>query len=216
MTALVVSLFLLGVASGVHCVGMCGGFVAAFTHRRVIPIAPARSYGRLLSFNAGRITSYAVAGALAGALGGQIAYALGAQSALYVLANVLLIAVALHLAGLPILSLAERAALPLWRCLQPWFLKPANPYVAGLLWGWIPCGLVYGALAAAAFARSPAGRALAMAAYGQGTLPWLVATGITFEWLGRKTARALSAAAVLGFGVYGLAHGTDLRGLLCL
>jgi sulfite exporter TauE/SafE len=211
VTGLVLSLFLLGVASGVHCVGMCGGFVAAFTSRRVIPIAPARSYGRLLAFNAGRITSYAMAGAFAGQLGA----ALGAQSALYFLANAVLVAIGLHLAGVPVLSSIERIGAPIWRRVQPLFLKSANPYVAGLLWGWIPCGLVYGALAAAAFAGSAAGGAAAMAAYGLGTLPWLMAGGIAFQWIGRK-ARALTGAAVLAFGVYGLAHGTDLRGLLCL
>jgi sulfite exporter TauE/SafE len=211
VTPLVVSLFLLGVASGVHCVGMCGGFVAAFTSRRVIPIAPARNYARLLAFNAGRITSYAVAGAFAG----QAAAALGAQSVLYVLANVLLVAIGLHLAGLPVLSSIEKVTAPLWRRVQPLWVRTANPYAAGLLWGWIPCGLVYGALAAAAFAGSAGGGAAAMAAYGLGTLPWLMAGGIAFQWIGRK-ARALSGAAVLAFGVYGLAHGTDLRGLLCL
>ena len=187
MTALVASLFLLGVASGVHCVGMCGGFVAAFTSRRAIPIAAERNYPRLVAFNAGRIASYAVAGAFAG----QVASVLGAQSALYVLANVMLVAIGLHLAGLPVLSAVEALGVPLWRRIQPLFARPANAFVAGLVWGWIPCGLVYGALAAAAFAGSAAGGAAAMAAYGLGTLPWLMAGGIAFQWIGRKARPAV-------------------------
>jgi sulfite exporter TauE/SafE len=113
----------------------------------------------------------------------------------------------------------ERIGAPLWRRLQPLAAKAMrgpSAYVAGLLWGWLPCGLVYGALAAAAFAGSAAGGALAMAAYGLGTLPWLMAGGLAFGWLQRKTTRAIAGATVLAFGVYGLAHGTDLRGLLCL
>ena len=212
---LALSLFLLGVASGVHCVGMCGGFVAAFAGRPVIPIQPVRKIERLLVFNAGRITSYAIAGAIAGVAGGAFAALLGAQTVLYVLANIMLIAIGLHLAGVTSLSLVEKLGAPLWRRLQPLAAKVMggrSAYAAGLLWGWLPCGLVYGALTVAAFAGSAAGGALAMAAYGLGTLPWLMAGGFAFT----KTSRTVAGATVLAFGVYGLAYGADLRGLLCL
>jgi len=216
---LALSLFLLGLASGVHCVGMCGGFVAAFSARRVIPIhAEGQRWRRLLIFNAGRITSYSLAGAIAGVVGGQFALLLDAQTALYVLANLMFIAIGLHLAGVTSLSLVEKLGAPLWRRLQPLAARAMSggAYPAGLLWGWIPCGLVYGALSAAAFAGTPAGGALAMAAYGLGTLPWLMAGGAAFNALQKRTTRAVAGATVLAFGVYGLAHGADLRGLLCL
>src|SRR3954464_5887026 len=87
---LALSLFLLGLASGVHCVGMCGGFVAAFSGRKVIVIqSTAKPWRRLLAFNAGRITSYAIAGAAAGVIGGELAALLGARTVLYVLANLM-------------------------------------------------------------------------------------------------------------------------------
>ncbi|HET7365495.1 MAG TPA: sulfite exporter TauE/SafE family protein [Burkholderiales bacterium] len=217
MSALLASLLLLGLVSGIHCVGMCGGFVAAFAGRRVIPIrsAPERRWGSLLLFNAGRITSYAVAGAIGGTLGALVS----AQGVLYVLANVLLIGIGLHLAGATtVLAPLEALGAPLWRRLQPLAARSmnGNAYVAGLFWGWLPCGLVYGALAVAAFAGSAQGGAAAMAAYGLGTLPWLMGAGLAFSWLQGKVARAVAGTLVLGFGVYGLAHGTDLRGLLCL
>ncbi len=211
---LALSLFLLGLASGVHCIGMCGGFVAAFA-RPVIAIKPVKRMQRLLAFNAGRITSYSVAGAIGGAAGGAAGSLLGAQTALYVLANVMLIAIGLHLAGVTSLSVIEKLGAPLWRRLQPLAAKAVggrSSYIAGLAWGWIPCGLVYGALAAAALAGSAAGGAAAMAAYGFGTLPWLMAGGFVFT----KFTRTVAGAAVLAFGVYGLAYGSDLRGLLCL
>ena len=215
---LALSLLLLGLASGVHCVGMCGGFVAAF---QGIPIrkAEAPPWRKLLGYNAGRITSYALAGAVAGVVGGQVAGALEAQYALYVIANVMLIAIGLHLAGITSLAPLERLGAPLWRRLQPLAAKAmggSSAYLAGLLWGWVPCGLVYGALAAAAFAGSAAGGALAMAAYGLGTLPWLMAGGMACNWLQKRTPRAVAGATVLAFGIYGLAHGSELRGLLCL
>jgi sulfite exporter TauE/SafE len=218
---LTLTLFLLGIASGVHCVGMCGGFVAAFAGRRVIPIKNADShpFARLALFNAGRITSYSIAGAIAGALGGVLTSLAGAQQALYVVANVLLIAIGLHLAGAArVLAPLEALGAPLWRRIAPLAAKAMNggAFAAGMFWGWLPCGLVYGALAAAAFAGSAPEGGLAMAAYGLGTLPWLMGAGLAFGWLQKKVVRAVAGTTVLAFGVYGLAHGSDLRGLLCL
>lgn len=212
------ALLLLGLVSGVHCVAMCGGFVAAFNG---IPIRIQRNerWRRTLLFNAGRITSYAIAGAIAGAIGHAANAAFGAQTVLYVIANVLLIFIGLHLAGW--FGGIEKIGLPLWRRLQPFAARAmgGNAYVAGLFWGWMPCGLVYGALAVAAFAGTVAGGAAAMAAYGLGTLPWLLGAGEALAWLQKRTIRAVAGSAVLAFGVYGLANAAgmnELRAILCL
>lgn len=233
MDALLAAMLAAGIASGVHCVGMCGGFVAAFAGRRVIPIRPAEvpahpQWLRQLAFNAGRISSYAAAGAAAGALGGAAlaSLALPAQSALTIAANLMLIAVGLHLAGAGrLLAGLEGLGAPLWRRLQPLAaqLLPGNnlprAYAAGLVWGWLPCAMVYAALAAAAFSGNAAYGAAAMAAFGLGTLPFLLAAG----WLAARLRawRVAAGGLVLGFGVYGLAHAGALgesirRGLLCL
>jgi sulfite exporter TauE/SafE len=80
----------------------------------------------------------------------------------------------------------------------------------GLLWGWLPCGLVYGALVAAAFAGSAEAGAAAMAAFGLGTLPWLLAAGVAAarvrDFLRLSAVRLAAGGAVLGFGAWGLAH----------
>jgi sulfite exporter TauE/SafE len=205
MSELLGAMFLLGLASGLHCVGMCGGLVTAFSPR-----------GNLLLFNAGRLTSYASGGAAAGALGSVAAYsglALSAQTALFVLANVVLVLVGLHIAGFgSVVRKMEVIGLPVWRRVQPLAQKFSgkNSFLAGAAWGFIPCGLVYGALAAAIFAGSPARGAAAMAAFGLGTLPWLLAAGALAARLRvRFSARAFRLAAgglVLGFGVWGLAR----------
>lgn len=222
-----------GLASGVHCVGMCGGIVAAFDSRKVISVVPAavpgrRSWPRRLAFNAGRIATYAAAGAVAGAIG-TAAYAAGAlpaQSTLQVVASLVLVVIGLHLAGAGrLLAPLEALGAPLWRRLQPAAARlmqaPDAPaaFAAGLVWGWLPCAMVYAALAAAAFSGGPANGALAMAAFGLGTLPFLLAAG----WLARRLRRWRLAigGVVLGFGVYGLAHAgamgeTIRQGLLCL
>ena len=205
----------LGLASGVHCAGMCGGIVTAFSvsvNQGQSPIS-----FRLIFFNAGRISSYAFAGAIAGAIGALGWYASGAQAALSVVASVVLGLVGLHLAGLrgPMLLL-ERFGVPLWRRIQPFAVSFSrkqdivSAYAAGLAWGWLPCGLVYGALTAAAFAGGPEKGAVAMLAYGLGTAPWLLAAGLAAArlraWLAKKPVRLAVGGTVLGFGVWGLAH----------
>ena len=63
MDALFAALFAAGLASGVHCIAMCGGIVAVFDAARVIPIRAKPAWGRRMVFNLGRISTYSVAGA---------------------------------------------------------------------------------------------------------------------------------------------------------
>ncbi len=204
----------LGLASGVHCAGMCGGIVTAFSLSKRSETA---TFPRLALFNAGRISSYALGGAIAGTIGSLGWYASGAQAALSVVASVVLGLVGMHLAGLrgP-MRLLESLGVPLWRRIQPIAahltkmqgIAPA--YAAGLAWGWLPCGLVYGALGAAAFAGSPDQGAAAMLAFGLGTAPWLLAAGVAAArlraWMAKRPVRLAVGGTVLGFGVWGLAH----------
>jgi uncharacterized protein len=211
MEALLGSMLLLGLASGLHCVGMCGGAVLAF--------------GRdPLAFNLGRIASYSLAGAAAGALGGVAQYAglvLSAQAALFVLANLVLILVGLHIAGLGgVIRKTEILGVPLWKRMRPFVVRfsQSNSFLAGAAWGWIPCGLVYGALAAAVLAGGPREGAAAMAAFGLGTLPWLLAAGVAAArlraFLARPAVRTAAGAAVLCFGVFGLARASGVAGAI--
>jgi hypothetical protein len=232
--ALVAAMLAAGLASGVHCVAMCGGIVAAFDFQKTIPIRNSDQgeiWARRLCFNAGRISTYAAAGALAGTAGGAAyaAAALPAQAAWQVAASLLLILIGLHLATVGkksgrLLVALESLGEPLWRRLQPLaarLMRPATPlraYAAGLAWGWLPCAMVYAALIAAAAAGDPVRGAAAMAAFGAGTLPFLLAAG----WFATRLRawRYTAAVAIAGFGVYGLAHAGALegirRGLLCL
>jgi len=206
--ALPLALLAMGLASGMHCLGMCGGIATAFSVRQVV-FSKKRIFQRQLLFNAGRITSYALAGVVAGATGALF----HGSAALYVLVNVLLIFVGLQLCGVRTpMAWLERLGAPLWRRVQPLAVKlfDVNAYAGGMLWGLIPCGLVYGALAAAAVAGSPARGALAMAAFGAGTLPWLLAAGLTAArlraWIGRRPVRAATGGLVMAYGAWGLAH----------
>jgi sulfite exporter TauE/SafE len=228
---LLAAMLALGLASGLHCVGMCGGIVAAFGARRTrgtIPIVEVRRPSPLV-FNAGRVATYALLGAAAGALGGAVPLRQGmlpAQTMLFVLANGALILAGLYLAGAGrLLGRLEGLAAPLWRRVQPAaaaLMRARSPFAAfgaGMLWGLLPCALVYGALAAATLAGGAAGGALAMLAFGAGTLPWLLAAGALAGHVQRW--RAAAGLFVLGMGVVGLARSAELgaavrAGLLCL
>lgn len=234
--ALYASLALVGLATGVHCLGMCGGIVTAFGTRQVAPLRDARrrtGWPRQLAFNAGRISSYAVAGAAAGALGALFAARLALpQLVLYVLANIVLVLVGLQLAGAGgVLARVEALGAPLWRRIAPHAGRLMGgdtlprAYAAGTLWGWLPCGFVYGALTTATLAGGAASGALAMAAFGLGTLPWLLAAGVGAARLrglfARPRWRAAIGFAVLGSGVFGLARAATLPdsqwiGFICL
>lgn len=234
LTAAILGAFLLtGALGGTHCAGMCGGIVAALSRQPGRDGAP--QWPLHLSYNLGRIASYGVAGALAGAVGSiglLLDGLLPIQLGLYVTANLLLIAVGLYLAGIGnLVARLEPAGLALWRRVQPLtrHLLPANSVPRalglGLLWGWLPCGLVYSVLTIALLSGSALGGGAIMLAFGAGTLPGLMAAGLLARRFRALTAaqpvRVASGAVVLSFGVYGLANAATLSehikgGLLCL
>lgn len=190
---------------------MCGGIVGALS------MGGQARWSMHLAYNGGRILSYAAAGAIAGALGaasmgleGQVP----ARLILYFIANLMLVAMGLYLLGVTrALAFTERAGQSLWRRLQPLtrrFLPVrtvAQAFPLGVLWGWLPCGLVYSALATALSSGSAGRGALTMLAFGLGTLPNLLLAGIVLarlnEFVRRPIVRTLSGLLVLGFGLYG-------------
>jgi sulfite exporter TauE/SafE len=210
-----ISAFLVGLLGGGHCVGMCGGIVSAVSLS--LPGEKPKT-GFHFSYNAGRITSYALAGVLAGLLGSSslfLSHLLPMEKALYLLANLMLIALGLYLAGWwrGVLVL-EKAGGALWKRIQPLSKKflpvhtVGQAFVLGLLWGWLPCGLVYSVLVAALATGSAWQGGVLMLAFGLGTLPALLAMGMAAvrlrRFLQKVWVRRSSGLLVLGFGVYGL------------
>ncbi|WP_303785113.1 sulfite exporter TauE/SafE family protein [Azovibrio restrictus] len=206
------ALFLVGLLGGTHCVGMCGGIVGALS------LGGPQRLSLHLAYNLGRILSYGLAGALVGALGaGSMALSeqLPLRLVLMVFANLMLVALGFYLLGATrVLALTEQMGQSLWRRLQPLGkrLLPARSvaqaFPLGLLWGWLPCGLVYSALATALGAGSAREGALLMLAFGLGTLPNLLLAGLLlarFRNLVQKPLiRALAGFLILVYGLYGL------------
>ena len=223
-----IAVFLIGLLGGVHCAGMCGGIVSALSLQMPGKTGSGPAWTIHLVYNLGRITSYAIAGALMGALGSLgllLNNALPVQLTLYVAANLMMIALGLYLTGITrALAFVERAGHSLWRRIQPAtrrFLPVrglTQAFPLGLLWGWLPCGLVYSVLAMALLTGSALRGAATLLAFGLGTLPNLMLAGLLLvRFRSVIQARALrlgSGLLVLGFGVYGLLNAATLGGKL--
>lgn len=213
LAPLLVSALILGLLGGGHCLGMCGGLMGALT--LAIPREQrARRMQLLMAYNLGRIVSYAIAGFFSGVVGWAVANSPGATT-LRVSAALLLIAMGLYLAGWwSGLTRIERLGRGLWRYLQPFAtrLLPISSIpralLLGALWGWLPCGLVYSTLLWAASQGNAIDSALLMLAFGLGTWPVLLATGLAAErttaLLRRRSVRTAGGMLVILFGLWTL------------
>ena len=188
LAPLLLSALMLGLLGGGHCLGMCGGLMGALT-LAIPPDQRGRRLRLLLAYNLGRILSYACAGLLMGLAGWAVANSPAAMI-LRIVAALLLIAMGLYLAGWwSGLTRIEALGRHLWRHLQPFAsrLMPVSSLpralLLGAIWGWLPCGLVYSTLLWASSQGAPADSALLMLAFGLGTLPVLLATGLAAERL---------------------------------
>lgn len=178
------TLFLIGFLGGGHCMGMCGGLSTAFA-LQLPPHIP--RLGLIFLMNAGRISSYVLIGILLGALG-QLGISLDQthtlQKVLFIMAHLLLLMLGLYLAGIfDGARHIESVGKPIWRWLNP-FLNRLLPirrvsacFGVGLLWGWLPCGMVYSASLYALGSGSAIKGGLLMLAFALGTLPNLLAMG---------------------------------------
>ncbi len=230
MDGLVAAAFAAGLLGSVHCASMCGGIAAALS-----AASRGRPVPRQLAFNFGRIASYVGAGAAVGLFGNAAVLAGGwfnVQAVLFVAANVLMIFLGLYIAGWGgRLIKLEFAGRFLWKRIEPlrrrFFPIDSTPRAlgAGAVWGWIPCGLVYGMLALAMSSGHALQGALVMAAFGAGTLPSMLTAGFAADRIFhlRKNAMVRRAAGLLiiGLAAFGLArvpflHELLLRGYQCV
>jgi sulfite exporter TauE/SafE len=204
----------MGLFGGAHCVAMCGGLVGiacaspcGAARRRRLPY--------WLAYNAGRIASYTAIGVVLGSIGGIAGGSLPLDMLRYCLrafAAVSMLAVGLHLTGLPsMISGVTKLGARLWRCAEPLAQRllplrtPLHALALGSIWGLMPCGLLYGAMALSASADTAAEGALTMAAFGLGTLPVMLTMSALAQsvarWLARAWVRRAAGVVVLGLGL---------------
>lgn len=204
--------FLAGLAGSFHCIGMCGGIVAAISLKDSGNAFGARFRSQLF-YNTGRIATYTALGAVAGLIGSSLD--LMSMKVVFrwfmVGANLMVIMVGLSSAlGLNVLNLstlegtgARFLTAPLKRLLAA--NSPIASLPLGLVLGLLPCGLVYAPLLAAAGTGSPVIGAATMAAMGLGTVPVLLAFGTASSAVSGALRNAMLRAAGVIIALMGVA-----------
>jgi sulfite exporter TauE/SafE len=208
--------FGLGVVSSVHCLQMCGPIVLAYSlplskgGRRLLPAH--------LAYNAGRILVYMLLGAIAGALGstaGMLGRLAGVANGARIFAGLAMLA-----AGIAIARSSKGLVTIGGGGMATWFSRsigrlilaahPAGKFGLGLILGFLPCGLVYGALLKAVDAGAAIPGALTMLAFGLGTSLALLGFGLVSGSAGRLLgpwSNRLAAASLVLLGSFLLWRG---------
>ena len=195
---------LLGLAGAGHCIGMCGGIASA------VGLGSSKRQSLIFAYHLGRIGSYAALGYFLGAAASMVdlpAWRLGLRA----LAAFMLIAMGLYTANWWLgLKHLERLGASLWRPIQN-LSRPLLPatkihqaLTLGLAWGFLPCGLIYSALAWASAHASGQEAAVLMFFFGIGTVPAMLTASLGANWvsqtLKRPWVRQLIGASLCGWG----------------
>jgi len=189
--------FAMGLATSLHCVGMCGSIIGTLT----LSLSPeVRSIKRLMipfifNYNFGRIFSYTLAGAIAGVVESFIPAPMteiNGYRILQIFSAIIMAGAGFYIAGwLPRFAYIEKAGIHIWRIIEPYGRKlipvkdRTQAFLFGMVWGWLPCGLVYTALALALTTGDIAKSAMTMFSFGLGTLPAVMSIGIMTNVLTR-------------------------------
>ena len=200
------SAILLGLLASLHCAGMCGGLQSVLQRTQIIR-SPRQTTLHLLALNGGRISTYIVMGLVLGALGRSIIT--GLDIPLITQFTRSMTALVLLLLGLKIIyspfqpfRWLERLGARVWARVSAnegigHSTRLAGSYRMGLIWGFLPCGLVYGVLLSTLFADSYHSGALIMAGFGLGTVPSMLLTGGMYQGF-RNVIRAPASRLVGG------------------
>jgi sulfite exporter TauE/SafE len=213
-------IFMTGALASLHCVGMCGAVVLAYSAQSAAVPGAVRTGWRagLLrhgTYNGGRVISYAALGALLSAAGLRLVWVKNAGEYLSIAAGIVMVVAGLAMLGW--LSIPSRISLGggsgIARGIHARLLRggtPGRTLALGLLTPLLPCGMLYGMLAKAAAAETVGGGALTMAVFALGMTPALSALGgfsSLFSLRLRKWAERLAAVSIVLMGIVLLLRG---------
>lgn len=188
---------LMGLFSSLHCIGMCGSIIGTLTFSLGPEIrnSKTRLFGIVLNYNLGRIISYGLAGAVVGVLESflSLPFTQGqAHRLLQLVSAAIMTGAGLYLGGwFPRFAYIEKLGTRFWKFIEPFGRKlipvksGTHALLFGMIWGWLPCGLIYTALALAATTGNIVHSAITMFAFGLGTLPAVMGVGIMTPLLTR-------------------------------
>lgn len=174
--------FFMGLFASIHCAIMCGPLLIAIQGNQ--KISWSQTLNKLL-YQFGRILTYGVLGLLLG-LVGNVASVLGWQQLFSLLTGAILLIIGFsYLFGgksKKLVLLQTRAVQPFARLMGRWLHRPGGAFIAGVLNGILPCGMVYMALASAMNAENLVASFKFMLLFGAGTLPLMLLFSLTSQW----------------------------------
>lgn len=210
-SALLLTALATGLAGSAHCLSMCGSINATLSlntqHKRHLP-----------SYHLGRLLSYTLLGSLLGLILPFLGLTLHQPKTAHLirqLTSLLIIATGLYLLfDLTLIRRLERYGLILWKPLArlTQSLLPIQSHsdalLIGLLWGLLPCGLIYTALALAISSANPLIAALIMLSFGIGTLPAMLSislfSGIILRTLAHSYGKKTLGLFIIALGSWTL------------
>jgi len=187
--------FVIGLFSSLHCVSMCGSIIGtlSFSLKPEIRENKSKMTTFILSYNLGRIFSYMLAGLIIGILESVLTFPLGdghGHEFLQIISSLIITGAGFYIAGwFPSFAYIEKTGSRFWKTIEPYGRKliPVaslkQAFLFGMVWGWIPCGLVYTALALAATTGNISTSIFIMLAFGLGTLPAVMGTGLVSSFI---------------------------------
>lgn len=207
-----------GLVGGVHCAGMCGGIVSALSVNVDSNKSAQVNSNKLLIlmfYNIGRISAYSLAGLLAGGAGWLLANSLfinKAQLILQIIAALFMLLLGLYLANWSrLLNLLEKPGGFIWKYIEPYgrrfipITRFQDAFLVGIIWGWLPCGLVYSMLIWSISAGSALEGGLLMLSFGLGTLPNLIVIGVfaqqVTKWFQLPWLRSIAGLIIISFAI---------------
>lgn len=218
LASLLLALFVAGLMGGfLHCSFMCGPFVMMQVSRRLenISVHEMSEWSRLkgaaiLPYHFGRITTYMILGALAASAGHALSGIWRESAAiLMLLAGIFFILSTFRGSSIKFFDgrIVAGIGQKLTKVIQPLSKKPYGwrGYILGLVLGLLPCGMLYGAIAASAAAGSVWSGIFAMGIFGLGTVPSLLAVGFFGNFivgLTKKGGRIVAKASILIAGFW--------------
>jgi len=209
-------LFFVGLLTGFHCIGMCGGFVLSYTTKCISE--GKSSLSSHLQYGAGKLASYTLIGALFGLLGSIIAFTVELRAAIALVAGAFLVIYGVNMLG--IIPQLRKLRIPtpqfLTKFLNSQGERQHAPLFIGLLNGlFIACGPLQAMYLLAAGSGSPLWGASALFAFGLGTLPPMLGFGAIASYLSssfRHNLVKFSGVFVIVLGLLMANNGLTLAG----
>lgn len=192
--------FFIGLFSSLHCVSMCGSIIGTLSYSLKPEIRNDKSkmFTFIFSYNFGRIFSYMLAGLIVGLIESALTFPLGAEHGhrvLQIISALIIAGAGFYIAGwFPKFAYIEKTGSYFWKTIEPYGRKliPVTSlkqaFLFGMVWGWIPCGLVYTALALAATTGDITLSVLSMLTFGLGTLPAVMSLGMVSSFITRLSS----------------------------